>query len=477
MKKYLVWMLLPVVFALTLASCEKDDNDVPDNLDVQDFVWKGLNLYYLWQADVPDLADSRFSSQNDLNAFLYGYPDPADLFEHLLNRPTDRFSVIFSDYTKLEGILAGTTKNNGADINLYYKDASETDVIAVVNYILPNSDASGKDIRRGDIIYAIDGQTLNVSNYSALLNADSYTADLADYNGGNFEPNGRSVLLTKTVLSENPVYISSVINQGSHRIGYLMYNGFYPDYEPQLNAAFGSLASQNITDFVLDLRYNGGGSIATAGRLASMITGQFAGQLFAKEQWNAKIEDYDSTRGGLDEENYCPTAIGTGAGINSINMSKMYVITSKGTASASELVINGLTPYIDVVKVGDTTVGKNVGSITMYDSPTFTKKDISTKHHYAMQPLVLKIANRDGFSDYTSGLVPNIELKETLANRGVLGDPTEPLLAAVISQITMGGRHVPVNPSKDFRKVQRTDTEALLRNEMYVEKLPPGFVK
>jgi len=474
-----------LLLALFLHSCEdQNDNDVPREIAVNNFVWKGLNLYYLWQADVPNLSDYRFEDQEKLNNFLYGYSSPEILFEDLLNKPVskfpapgdaiDRFSVIFSDYTLLEGILSGTTQNNGVDYSLYYKDASRTTVFGVVRYILPNSDAATKNIQRGNIFYAVNGEILTGSNYRALLSANSYTLNLADYDAGAINPNGESVSLTKSILSENPVYLHTVINAGSHKIGYLMYNGFYPNYENELNNAFGSLKAQGITELVLDLRYNGGGSVETATRLASMITGQFPGQLFAKEQWNAKVDSYyaSTNAGGLF--NLFTNKINTNAPINSLTLSKVYILTSGATASASELVINGLEPYIDVIQIGDRTVGKNVGSITMYDSPTFTKKDMSNKHRYAMQPLVLKIVNKLGFGDYIHGLMPDTELKENFGNMGILGDPDEPLLNAAIARIVGGGRPA-IQNLKVHEKIKDNSLINQLRNEMYLEEIPDGL--
>jgi len=131
-----------------------------------------------------------------------------------------------------------------------------------------------------------------------------------------------------------------------------MYNGFYAGYDSQLNAAFGTLKSANVTDLVLDLRYNSGGSINSATKLASMITGQFTGQLFAKQQWNSKAQAYYESSNPSSLEN---RFVG---GLNSLQLNKVYILTTKGTASASELVINCLKPYINVVQIGDVTIGK-----------------------------------------------------------------------------------------------------------------------
>lgn len=484
MKKTLLFLVL-IISTVFSISCEvQDENAVPESIQAQNFVWKGLNLYYLWQTDVPDLGDNRFINQQDLNTFLSQYADPKNLFQNLLNKPIsqyptpgtaiDRFSVIFSDYTQLEGILSGNTLNNGAEIGLYYKDNTQTDVFGVVKYVLPGSDAANKNVHRGDIFYAIDGTSLNANNYRDLLAPNSYILNLADYAGGNITPNGQNVSLTKSVISENPVFITRVIESGTHRIGYLMYNGFYPNYESALNQAFAQLKAAGITELVLDLRYNSGGSIATATRLASMITGQFAGQLFAKEQWNAKIESYYNAHGWSNQfYDLFTSTLGNGEVIQSARLNKIWVLTSKATASASELVINGLKPYIYVTQIGDWTVGKNVGSITLYDSPNFSKTGVSSKHKYAMQPLVLKIVNKDGFGDYLNGLEPNIEYKEKPGLMGILGQSDEPLLELALQNITGAGR-LSIAPSGEYKAVKDQRLEVQLQSEMYKDnfKLP-----
>ena len=259
-------------------------------LEIQNFVWKGMNQYYLWQSDVPNLADDKFSNQTDLDSFLKANGTPENLFDNLLApKSIDRFSWIVDDYVALEQSFQGTTKNDGVDFGLSYKPGSTTEIFGYVRYIIPGSDASTKAIKRGDMFTGVNGTQLTASNYqSLLLNAESYTLNLADYNGTTIVSNGKSVALTKTTLNENPILINKVIETGGKKIGYLMYNGFFANYDTQLNEAFGSLKSQGITDLVLDLRYNGGGSVQTATRLASMITGQFNWKSFCKLKMESK---------------------------------------------------------------------------------------------------------------------------------------------------------------------------------------------
>ena len=446
--KFKISILALFIFFITTNCDTKDDLYVPESLQINDFVWKGMNLYYLWQNEVTDLQDERFANQDDLNNFLTNYSNPKDLFNLLrVDNSIDRFSVIFDNYETLEGILSGTTLNNGVDFGLKFKAGSTTDLFGWVRYIIPNSDAATKNISRGTIFYAINGTSLTISNYQELLKNVTQTLNLADYDNGNISPNGQSVTVTKTNLSENPVLISNVINQGNKKIGYLVYNGFFPNYESQLNTAFANLKSQQITDLVLDLRYNSGGSISTATRLASMITGQFTNQVFAREVWNAKLQAYwNATNPNQLIDNFTDK-LANGSAIASLNLTKIYVLTSKSTASASELVINGLKPYINVIQIGDVTTGKNVGSITLYDSPNFGKANRSSKHKYAMQPIVLKTVNNAGFGDYQNGLQPNFLLTENLSNLGILGNTDEPLLNVALNQIMASGKVIPQSTS------------------------------
>ncbi|RZK11933.1 MAG: peptidase S41 [Flavobacterium sp.] len=474
-------LILFIVVSLSFQSCDdKDDTlGVASEVEIDDFIWKGLNLYYLWQEDVPDLADDRFANQAELNDFLIGTPGPEALFQKLLYKPVsqfpvpeavDRFSVLVDDYTYLENLFHGVTTNNGVEFGLRRKESNPSEIYGWVKYIIPGSDAASKNIQRGDIFYAINGITLNDDTYQELLSSQSYTLNLADYDGGAITPNGQSVALTKTQLTENPILETDVMDAGGQKIAYLMYNGFTANFDQQLNDAFRSFVAEGATELVLDLRYNGGGSVQTATYLASMITGQFNGQLFAKQQWNSKVE------AAIDPSRFInnfTNAIGN-TSINSMNLSRVYILTASGTASASELVINGLKPYINVVQIGDLTTGKNVGSITLYDSPDFSKDDRNRRHKYAMQPLVFKTINKDGFGEYQDGLPPTVLLKEDIGNLSQLGNPAEPLLSTAIGLITNNARMLKSSPQKATSDFKDSKSMKRFATDMYVE-IPEGL--
>lgn len=424
--------ILFVIFSL-LTSCFEDLDDKiqpASELDIQNFIYRGLNYYYLYKADTPELANNAFSNDEAKEEFLGRFDSPESLFDYLLS-PQDRFSRLFDDYVVIENALSGVSMSNGMEYGLVYYPDNSRNIFGYVRYVLPNTDAQTKGVQRGQLFTTIDGIQLNESNYSDLLSNDIYTIGWATYDGDSFQPTGESVQLTKVEYDENPVFISKTLELQGQKIGYLMYNAFIQGNDVDLNNAFARFKSDGVTDLILDLRYNGGGSVATATDLASMITGQFTGEVFYKEFWNADRQEGNARNGLFDNQ------ISNGSPINSLNLNTVYVLTSGNTASASELVINGLDPYINVVQIGDATTGKFQASFLMYDAPapSFSKSQASLSHRYVMLPLVFKTANKVGHTDFVDGLEPDIALKENFFNLGVLGDPSEPLLAEALNAL------------------------------------------
>lgn len=473
-------LLLFVATIIVSSSCtDQDDNlfSVPANIEIQDFVWKGLNLWYFWQGEVTDLADSKLDDAEGYISFLQSYPNPADLFDYL-NHPDDRFSVIVDDYDVLQDSQQGTSATDGADVRYIYLNSGSPEVIGYVRYIIPGSDADGKDIHRGDIVYAVNGQSLyfnsSTDNNLGLLDAGSYTFNLADLTVTDgvrsITPNGRNIDLTRSNISENPILVNTTFDVGTKKVGYIMYNQFISNFDAQLNDVFANFQGQGVNELVLDFRYNPGGFVSSAINLGSMVTGQFDGQLFTKFRYNDKIQPILTDE---QENRYFRSSLSTGAAINSLGLSKVYIITTGSTASASELVINSLEPYIDVVQVGTTTTGKNEASVSLYDSPswTFGDEQLNPNHKWAMQPLISRLENSAGFSNYTDGLNPDIELAEDLTNLGVLGDENEPLLAAALANIAAAGRPSNFNTNKvmPIDGITETKLQRITGNRMYID--------
>lgn len=485
MKKHL---LLYFIISFLAISCNKNDDDINNpgkqkadptaNVDEQDFMWNALNLWYFWQKDVPNLGDNRFSSSEEYTAYLSQFSNPESFFFDELLFEEDRFSYLSDDYKDLVNSQQGISKSNGLEFGLVQFSDSDN-VFGYVRYIVPNSNAASADIQRGEIFTGVNGQALNLDNYSELLfgnNSDTYTLNMADITSTDITDNDKDVSLTKLEgLVENPVFITKTFTINDSKIGYLMYNGFTRTFNEELNAAFGQLKSEGVTELVLDMRYNPGGSVNSSRLLASMIYGTHTNDLYIKQRWNDKVQPQLSAS---QLEDYFASTTGTdGSAINSLNLSKVYVLATYSSASASELVMNGLAPYVDVIHIGETTRGKNEFSITLVDIPdnnyvynSSRENDINSKVQWGLQPLVGRNENADGFSDYTAGLAPDIELKEDLANLGVLGDINEPLLARAIQEITgaTGKRDFTVKfPAKSFTSSKMFSP---MKDNMYIDK-------
>tara|TARA_X000001036_G_scaffold171441_1_gene162094 strand:+ start:1356 stop:2867 length:1512 start_codon:yes stop_codon:yes gene_type:complete len=446
-------------------------------LQISDFVWKGLNEFYYWQEDVDDLSDDKLLDQKSYGQYISENPNAEPFFESL-KHPDDRFSWIQDDYKVLENSLQGIIASNGVEFGLLYACQNCNQLVGFVKYILEGSDAENKNIQRGDFFTGVNGTILTASNYRSLLFGDNltYTLNMASVKNGALASNGINVELTKEENFEtNPIQISKSITLNNERdgytgnLGYIVYNQFVADKSNELNKVFADFKAEGISDLIIDLRYNGGGSVQNCVELASMITGQFTSEIFAEEQWNNKLLKYLRERFGKESLiNRFTPQLSNGEPINSLNLNRVFIITTSESASASELLINGLDSYIDVIHVGERTVGKNVGSITVYDYID-NEQTKNPEHTYAMQPIVLKIANNDGFADYSDGLIPDTEIEEDINDLGVLGDSNERMLKAVVDIITgTGKRNLP--KAKMSRALLVNDPLLLLRQQMIVEK-------
>ncbi|PWI30162.1 carboxyl-terminal protease [Flavobacteriaceae bacterium LYZ1037] len=473
MKSIKLFVLLCSLSFITIGCFEDLDDNPVSTRDLNDFVWKGLNRYYVYKDNVSDLANNRFTD-SEYESFLNSFSSPEDCFESLIyQRSTiDRFSWITDNYIELQQQLNGTSYNNGMEFGLVRFSSTSSEVFGYVRYVLPNTDAESKGLHRGIIFNAVNGVSLNIDNYRNLLSPNNYTINLATYNDNgtpetdddSIDPTNQSVNLTKTPYTENPIFIKQILEVDNQNVGYLMYNGFTRDFDSQLNETFNYFQSQNIQNLVLDLRYNSGGSVNTAILLSSMITGQFTGQVFATQQWNSEIQSQIDPNDLI----YNFTDNDDGSSLNSLQLAKVYVLTTKSTASASELVINCLNPYIDVIQIGTNTTGKYQASITLYDSPDFSNKDVNPIHTYAMQPLVLKTLNAVGNTDYIDGLEPDFPANENYGNLGVLGNPEETLLAIALQHIFENGR-TSLQPYNSTELVGDSKDFTLTKNRMYVD--------
>ena len=417
---------------------------------VHQFIWESLNELYLWQAEVDDLSDNiKPVGSSAYNQLISTNQEPEAFFESL-KHPDDRHSRITSNFEDLENSIKGIDASNGVEFILF-PSGTGNGVLGIVTHILENSDAFSKDIKRGDIFMGVNGELLSFNNFYGLLYGDqiSYTLNMASKIGSGFSLNGKNIdLIKEDNFQTNPIQVNKVIKMGGKKIAYLMYTQFSQGFDQELNSVFSEFKSEGVDELILDLRYNRGGLTKTALYLSGMITGQFTGQIFSQKIWNKKVTDYYESIDSTDwMKDLFVSEMDDKTVINSLNLNRVYIITSSNSASASEMLINGLSPFINVIQLGEATYGKNVGGLAVvYDYIDNTNRTINPDHSYAISPITFRVANSEGFSDYANGLKPSdgFELTEDGLNMGVLGDSNEPLLALALNDIIGNSARLPI---------------------------------
>lgn len=461
-KKYLKLLLIA---AVSLVSCRNNDpvnegeTAKPD--EINNFVWKAMNSWYYWKDQVPQLGDNYFKTPADYAAFING-KTPDKLFYSLLTK-TDHFSWIENNNEIVRvSKIAEVQKKSGFDYALYPKGGNSNTYLALVNYVVPGSPAASAGLKRGDVITKVNGAYLTENNYGQLddaqftvTRAETVSADVVGgyYVVSTTDKNER-LSISKTDIDENPIAHYQTYALAGKKIGYLVFNSFDIDYNDELNAQFAKMKSDGITDLILDLRYNGGGSLYTAFGLAQMINGNFTGQNYIYSEYNNKHSKYN----GFDPltntvpiykvTNGHPEKTGEQP-VNSLSLPKIYVLVSFQTASASELTVYSLSKFINVTTVGYYTVGKFVGSQTLYDSPNddYTSYENRNKsHNWQLQPITFAYYNKnkdphptavfDNVAEPT--ITPDYRISPYLAFNNVkeFGNTSDPELKKALSLIT-----------------------------------------
>jgi carboxyl-terminal processing protease len=431
---------------LLLSRCDSNET-LSENEYVNGWILDNMEFYYLWNDQIPN---SPNKSQ-----------EPDVFFESLLSEE-DRFSWIQENYEELLNSLQGVNKEAGYEFKLYREDASNENVIAQVMYIKAGSPAASKDLMRGDIITHINGELITLSNYQSLLGQIRENHNIK-YKRGNangiFEDKGTLSLIT-TEFAENPNFMHTVLEYPNHKIGYYVYNFFATgptqdseQYNDEMEDVFSDFKAGGITDLVLDLRFNSGGAESSTILLSSLIgTGIDNTKVFARRAYNdvLTVAILDDPTLGSDflVRNFDSKAENVGNLISG----KVYVLTSNRTASASELLINSLKPYMDVFIIGDTTVGKNVGSISLY-------RPNDLRNTWGMQPIIVKWFNSLNESDYDDGFLPDIADRDNDLVILPLGDPEENLLSLALAEITGVGGKKNLSTRKVHREIIGTSAD------------------
>lgn len=452
--KYILLFLLCIL----LASCFGEDRrlEYADRLAQSRWIKDMMDQDYYWYKDI-DSTELNFYQ----NAELF--------FKSLLVTGVDKYSTVESTATTpAVGTRASNITTYGFEFYQVAYPNKNNAYMARVLYTLPNSPAESVGLQRGDWIIGLNDTTLNSKNIDSLYHARRelklHIGYLSEDGKEVFEKETKAIP-PGTILEDNPIYYSSVIEHAGKRIGYLVYNSFVSGrsdtdetYLNELSALSTKFKSEGVDEFILDLRYNLGGELnRPVPMMCSMLV---QASNMGKEMGYMEFND----KNGVSEPFlFSPTHLRGGS---NLDMSRVFVLTNKKyTASASEAVINFLDPYMDVVIVGTGTVGKNVGS-----------EEYDEVEGYLLHPIVCKIRNSKDFAEYEAGFSPSQTLynKDELQNNVVmypLGDKREMLLSTALSIID--GTIVPEEPEAR----SASSKPVILRSSLDRKELPGVLIR
>ncbi len=399
----LIIVLVPLLVA---TGCKKYQGPGGADRAILDTAWAYTQELYLWYKSLPRSID--FRSYSDPNQLMEGIRKYG--IEPGFAAPVDRWSFALKK-SEWDNISAAITTDFG--ISVFFHD--ETDLR--VSHVEPGSPAYGAGIRRGWQITAVNGN--NVINtqdatvqriVAAIYNSAAVTLALRQPDGATV-----SVALTAAQYAENPVYLDSIYQVGTKKVGYMVYTSFLgeiPKVKARLGKVFNRFSSAGIDDLIVDLRYNGGGYVELQNELANYLV-PVAGDngVMIRHRFNDKFTDlmdttiYFSKKGNLD-------------------LQRVFFITTRNSASASELLINSLQPYMETRLIGKSTTGKAVGYF-----------NIGVGDWYIF-PVSFRSLNKNDEGNYFNGLPVDANVNDGLEKGW--GDVEEACLASVLHYIATG---------------------------------------
>jgi carboxyl-terminal processing protease len=375
-----------------------------------------------------------------------------------------------------DAIQTGNDEDYGFFIKAAALDAAlpYDSVYWYVEYVYKNSASGTAGVQRGWYISQINNSAINYDNASIKILNDIFfgTGKSASFTFTKPDGSTAAINLTKTAYTANSVLYTDVITNGASKTGYIVFNQFFgAGSVTELKTAFTDFAAKGINELVVDLRYNHGGSTNTQNEFADLIApasadGKTMYTYIFNDSLTAGKFPLLKKRAGFGNVSFKPADntinYKKSGGVNSL--SRVFFIVTGETASASELLINNLRPYVDVKLVGDTTFGKPVGFFPI------------SIYNYAIYPISFKTVNSTGSAEYYDGFAPD-KLTADGVNRN-WGDVNEPSLGAALRYIATGafGR---VSSAQEERNRLQLNAQKLyqpLNSKLYENKFTGMFL-
>jgi carboxyl-terminal processing protease len=400
------------------------------------FVRAHMDNTYLWYRDIPAVNPTNYTLANfGNNAY-----DTLDAYFEALKTPNktasgklvDEFSFTIPTVDQLN-LQSGISSGYG--IRFTFIKNTPPRLLRVL-YVEAGSPAQLAGVLRGDTVTSIDGTDISDPTQAGVdvLNAGLFpsVASKTTLFGLQAASNGvvRQINITSSqAITVSPVALTKIIPDGTRTVGYLVLNSFsILSAEKQLFDAVTTLKTGNVNELVLDLRYNGGGYLDISNQLGWMIgDATLAGKTFEKTSSNDKNPFSICNSADLFQQTsqgFAPSLLAAGQRLPQLGLKRVFVLTKSGTCSASESIINGLSPFMQVIRIGSTTCGKPYG---------FYYTDNCGTSYAAMQ---FKGVNHVGFGDYADGFAPTCQVADDLSKQR--GDSAELMLNGALTYMRTG---------------------------------------
>jgi carboxyl-terminal processing protease len=364
--------LLALIIPLYFSSCKKDDVLVPPTVDEQarDYLYSAMSTKYLWYKLMPDVVKE-------------DYKDPYELLDAMKYKALDIWSFV-QTYDEYLAYTQGNFVGHGISMGL-----DPTKKVIRIAQIFKNSPLYAKGVRRGWIVKKLNDTDLApifIARDSAAYNHLIGKAQAGVTNTFLFQiPDGRdsTITSTKSSFTLNSVILCDTLHLKSGITGHLVFDQFIPPSNQELETAFAFFKQNSITELIVDLRYNGGGDFSVLTNMASYIAGA--------AKFNMpfiKLINNDKNTTNNQTINFKTVSY-------PLNLTRLITINTRATASASEDLINGLKPYLNVISIGDTTEGKPFGmELVQYET------------NYMFWPITLSVVNSANQGEFYEGIAP-----------------------------------------------------------------------
>ena len=480
MLKKFVWLWLALLLPLGFVACSDDDEPLNPVTPPQEeegskayqdemayanfFAYNVMSDVYLWKQEIASA----------LNSWLI-LADPVKAVEKArykeAGEDVDKWTMMTSSYTEMvggtDGISSGTY---GCNYKFYLKEDNSDKVVAFVTYTYPGSPAEEAGLQRGDVVLEINGKPLDRNNYTDLYYSSSMTVGIGYIQeDGTYSDVEKTAGMTAVSMYEDPVLLSKVFDCGGKKVGYLAYTSFTFESSLALYDVCKKFKAEGISELILDLRYNGGGYVFTEEVLASMLAPEAEVKnksVFETEIWNDDYMAYYKEK-NVDLNTYFSTEFsqthnGKKYDFNTsdanVGISKIYALVTGSSASASEAILVGLNPYLDIEIIGERTHGKYCSGIMwkgadwyqdIVDNYKSNKLDFAKElpewadwkkyiGDWGIYVMISMYADKNGDNPcMPNGLTPDVEAVDLFGEPYQLGDEREAMLNMALQRAGM----------------------------------------